>query len=146
MSIQRKESTSTYTNSSRQLRDASCINEDPKAFDTVNWLNAEALEICRDCPVQDLCLETVNPIRTFYDGIAGGFLWLNGRALVNEYLALPKSLRPYANYRGMLKYLEKRQVADKQLAPVDHKINRCSSCGEWVYDRPLCATCQKGNG
>jgi hypothetical protein len=140
------ESTSISEKSNRSLRDALCAAESPKAFDTTNWLNAPALEICRNCPVKDLCLETVSPVRTFFDGIAGGFLWLNGRALIKEYLALSASLRPYANYFGVKNYLNKIGVTDIESLPIDHKINRCSNCGNWCYDRPQCSTCIKGNG
>ena len=140
------ESTSISEKSNRSLRDALCANEHPKAFDTTNWLNAPALEICRECPVKDICLEIVNPARASFDGIAGGFLWFNGRALIKEYLALKADLRPYANYFGVKKYLKKIGVMDKESLPVDHKINRCSDCVNWCYDRPQCSTCEKGNG
>jgi len=140
------ESTSISEKSNRSLRDALCANENPKAFDTTNWLNAPALEICRDCPVQDLCLKTVNPVRASFVGIAGGFLWMNGRALIKEYLALKPDLRPYANYFGVKKYLKTIGVTDLESLPADHKINRCNSCGNWVYDRPQCSTCVEGNG
>lgn len=141
---QLSESTSIFEKSSKgSLREASCANEEPRLFDTMNWLNAPALQICRNCPVKELCLETVNPVRTFFDGVAGGFLWLNGRALVKEYLSLPASVRPYANYRGIVNYLEKIGVAAKQLEAPDHKINRCVKCGEWCYDRPVCRACEK---
>lgn len=144
---QLSESTSISEKSNKEsLRQALCVNEEPKLFDTTNWLNAPALQICRDCPIKQECVETVNPVRTFFDGIAGGFIWLNGRALVKEYLSLPASVRPYANYRGIVNYLEKLGVAAKQLEAPDHKINRCSKCGEWCYDRQICNTCMKGNG
>jgi hypothetical protein len=143
---QLSESTSISEKSSRSLREALCRSADPKLFDTTNWLDAPALNICRACAVKELCVKTVNPVKTFFDGVAGGFLWMNGRALVQEYLRLPSGSRPYANYRGIVNYLEKIGVADKQLEAQDHKINRCGRCGEWCYDRPICPTCEKGNG
>lgn len=143
---QRSESTSISEKSDREsLSQAACANAEPKLFDTVNWLNAPALQFCHGCPIQELCVTTVNPVRTFFDGVAGGFLWLNGRALVKEYLSLPPSVRPYANYRGIVNYLQKIGVANKQLEAPDHKINRCAKCGKWCYDQPICRTCT-GNG
>lgn len=40
---------------------------------------APALRACERCPVTRQCEETVDPARTWFDGVSAGRLWHNGR-------------------------------------------------------------------
>jgi len=64
------------------IKQAACRGEDPRLFDAVSALRAEAaLRICKGCPVKEACLkealnEAVNP-----DGVWGGTTQLERRKL-----------------------------------------------------------------
>jgi hypothetical protein len=40
-----------------------------------------ALRRCPRCPVRTECLAAVDPERSWFDGVCGGLLWRNGRAV-----------------------------------------------------------------
>ena len=42
---------------------------------------AQALQNCRQCPYRAECLERVQPARDYYDGVCGGYVWLNGQII-----------------------------------------------------------------
>jgi WhiB family redox-sensing transcriptional regulator len=61
------------------LERAACADCPPEWFDAVTHDDAETgLRVCSVCPVQDLCLEILNPQRTFMDGVCGGRVFRNG--------------------------------------------------------------------
>lgn len=56
-----------------------CQGADPVAFDQTEYQNTSmGLQICAECPVRAWCLETVDPAKSFFDGIAGGHVWVGG--------------------------------------------------------------------
>lgn len=56
-----------------------CQGADPVAFDQTEYQNTSlGLGICATCPVRAWCLETVDPAKSFFDGIAGGHVWIGG--------------------------------------------------------------------
>lgn len=57
---------------------ANCRNSDPELFEN-EWLYDQALALCQTCPVRLWCLQRVDPIRGFFDGVAGGFIWVDGK-------------------------------------------------------------------
>jgi len=58
---------------------AACVGADPRIFDARTFPAADAgIEFCRRCPVPDLCLQTVRPSKSSFDGVAGGVVWRNG--------------------------------------------------------------------
>ncbi|WP_457032614.1 WhiB family transcriptional regulator [Kitasatospora sp. P5_F3] len=42
---------------------------------------APALDRCGHCPVRSQCLAAVQPDQSWFDGVCGGRLWRNGRAV-----------------------------------------------------------------
>lgn len=55
-----------------------CEGEKPALFD--DWQNPErAIAICETCPVREWCLELLDPVRTHFEGIAGGHAWAGGQ-------------------------------------------------------------------
>lgn len=62
------------------LSKASCAQEGMYA---VWWdmpeFEKQALKICDGCPVKLDCLKWVDPANSFYDGVAGGYVWGKGR-------------------------------------------------------------------
>jgi WhiB family redox-sensing transcriptional regulator len=59
---------------------AACREADPSLFDSVGGVLARyALQYCRKCPVVKECEEFVRPKKSFFDGVAGGKVWSNGR-------------------------------------------------------------------
>jgi len=80
--------------------DAACIGVHPEFFDIPEFYPT-ALEVCKPCPVRLWCLQLVDPANSYYDGVAGGHVWQNGKPVDSErtdpplkmYLAsLPKEL------------------------------------------------------
>ncbi len=62
------------------LDDAACVGADPHLFDAVKGMRAlEALLYCDRCPVVTECDRIVAPRRSYYDGVAAGRVWNNGR-------------------------------------------------------------------
>lgn len=67
------------TDYDRLLEGAACVGLPPEWFDAVTHGTADfALAVCRDCPVTDLCVEVLNPSKTYMDGVCGGRVWRNG--------------------------------------------------------------------
>ena len=57
-----------------------CETQFPDLFDAFYKAEAlPALAICRTCEYQVECLKQVNPAESNYDGIAGGYVWTNGK-------------------------------------------------------------------
>jgi hypothetical protein len=81
----------------RRLYDlAACIGVDPSMFDEQTYSPTAiiALRYCAGCPVRSECIEVVKPGESYYDGVAGGFVWARGRALkVRETIPLSPKRR-----------------------------------------------------
>ena len=64
---------------------AACRGADPSRFDHTAWSVAAEwtiLDYCSVCPVTRLCERTViGDSPSWFDGIAGGKVWSNGRPL-----------------------------------------------------------------
>ena len=61
-------------------QDAACRDADPGLFDAVEGpYVAYALAYCQRCVVVRECDAFVRPRKSFYDGVAAGKLWRNGR-------------------------------------------------------------------
>jgi hypothetical protein len=57
-----------------------CEGADPVAFDQTEYQNtSHGLNICANCPVRAWCLDQVDPAQSFFDGIAGGHVWIGGK-------------------------------------------------------------------
>lgn len=57
--------------------EAACAEVEPLVFD--NYQKPKhALKYCAVCPVRGWCLRQVDPIESFFDGIAGGHVWRDG--------------------------------------------------------------------
>lgn len=109
MSIQTNASISSSANSHELNRKANCRGANPKVFDFTEWKRARyALSLCSTCPVRQLCLFTLDPLWTSYDGVSGGFVWLNGKPQVRSYLILNDEEKPYADFLVLEAYLRKR--------------------------------------
>lgn len=64
-----------------------CQSMPPAVFDKVDIIDSrEGLEACRGCSAKLACLLAVDPFRSYYDGIAGGYVWVDGR--VKEWSAV----------------------------------------------------------
>jgi hypothetical protein len=67
------------------LQGAACVGEPPELFDAVTHHSAEpALSICRACPVTELCVEVLNPQKSYMDGVCGGRVWRNGLLVLSD--------------------------------------------------------------
>jgi hypothetical protein len=61
------------------LSAAACRGADPGLFDDTTFPDAFiALSYCETCQVTDLCMETVRPSKSGFDGVAAGIVWRNG--------------------------------------------------------------------
>lgn len=61
---------------------APCRNANPKLFDAVTIQTAqEALDYCRGCNLWDDCSHYVKPSTSYYDGVAAGAVWENGKRI-----------------------------------------------------------------
>jgi WhiB family redox-sensing transcriptional regulator len=59
---------------------AACRDADPGLFDAVEGIQVHyALSYCQRCEVVKECDAFVRPRKSFYDGVAAGKLWRNGR-------------------------------------------------------------------
>jgi hypothetical protein len=58
-----------------------CDGSDPRTFDTTDPVLAhDVITIyCDTCPIVAWCMDLVRPDRSYYDGVAAGALWRNGR-------------------------------------------------------------------
>ena len=61
----------TYLRATRSLRTRVIDDPDVRA----------ALQDCANCPLTDRCLERTAPTTSGYDGICGGFVFLNGNVI-----------------------------------------------------------------
>ncbi len=58
---------------------APCRDLPSGIFDMVEWPDAElGLSTCETCPMRVECLKLVDPLRSYYDGICGGYVWIEG--------------------------------------------------------------------
>jgi len=55
-----------------------CEGQEPTIFDFPEFAPM-AIDICVGCKVRDWCLRQVDPAKNFYDGVAGGHAWHDGR-------------------------------------------------------------------
>lgn len=73
-------------------RDARCVGADPRIFDqTEAPFIYEALAYCKDCPVTALCRTVIRPQTSYYDGVAAGTVWKNGKSVAS--LLRPSTLQ-----------------------------------------------------
>lgn len=93
---------------------ASCRGKDPQLFDT--FLNPlPALRICDTCPVRSWCLATVDPARSYYDGVAGGHTWREGMLKCSSCVKTDPILINYLRRIGAIRrYQDKAPEADSQ--------------------------------
>jgi hypothetical protein len=62
------------------LYDNAKCHDDAILFETQErYLVLEAIKVCNGCSVRRECLEVISPYQSFFDGVAGGFLWKDGR-------------------------------------------------------------------
>lgn len=73
---------------------AKCVGHDPRLFDDPQYATA-ALQICDTCTVRDWCLNLVDPARSYFDGVAGGHTWKEGRLLCKSCLDTDRVLIVY---------------------------------------------------
>lgn len=98
----------------------SCEGADPTIFDQTDWQSTGiGLSICETCPVRAWCLETVDPAKGNFDGIAGGHVWIDGRIK----WAIPAD--PIAT-----NYLERRNVDTVHHQRFDQNMIRRFAAGE----------------
>ena len=72
------------------LEQAACIGMPPQVFDGKSAYDIHAgIMVCRSCLVRQPCLEWLRPRRTFYDGIAGGKLWRDGKQIAVTLEVIP---------------------------------------------------------
>lgn len=55
-----------------------CQDTNPDYFD-MDFMYPAALAICEPCPVKLWCLRQVDPARSYFDGVAGGHVWYEGK-------------------------------------------------------------------
>jgi WhiB family redox-sensing transcriptional regulator len=68
---------------SYRLMEAACKGADPSLFDFFDGERVEdALSYCDRCTVIEECLAYVSPRRSYFDGVAAGKVWRNGRPYV----------------------------------------------------------------
>ncbi len=59
---------------------APCRDMEPKIFDATTAEDGLAgLEVCRSCPLWSDCEKYIAPAESYYDGIAAGAIWKDGR-------------------------------------------------------------------
>jgi hypothetical protein len=64
------------------IEHAPCKDAEPVMFDQHQIELAQpALNICKGCAYWDNCNSLLEPQKNFYDGVAAGKLWRNGRIL-----------------------------------------------------------------
>ena len=62
-----------------ELSEAACRDHDPEHFDHNRFPQARyGLAICAGCAVHLLCIATVRPQKSGFDGVAGNAVWRNG--------------------------------------------------------------------
>ena len=66
-------------------QDAACRDADPGLFDAVEGPYVQyALAFCARWPLVEECDTFVKPRKSFYDGVAAGKVWRNGRIVDPE--------------------------------------------------------------
>lgn len=68
------------------------------------------LALCAECPLRKECLQVVNPVANWSDGIVGGYLFLNGKPLTKEYERLHPLKKPYADHETLRNYITEKQL------------------------------------
>lgn len=58
---------------------AGCKNAAPWFDDFKGPMVPEALATCAACTVRQECLQVVRPTESFFDGVAGGIVWREGK-------------------------------------------------------------------
>lgn len=81
-----------------------CEGKDPELFED-ELFEYTALEICAVCPVQEWCLNWVNPSKHFADGVIGGVVWKDGNPV--------KSYKDLNKHVALLNYLSRRKELTK---------------------------------
>lgn len=72
----------------------------------MTWTQAKAaLTLCSGCPVRRDCLDFVDPLHNWSDGVIGGYLWLNGKPMTKEYERQHPLLKPFADHETLAAYL-----------------------------------------
>lgn len=115
-----------------------CQGANPLFFEVQDWYQY-GLEYCDRCPVQAWCLELVDPAAHYFDGVAGGLIWQNGRIIKRDadvtkaqmaYMAQHGDLSVGTNQRLKHKDFEEYDWASIQLV-ADGVLNwRAISNGE----------------
>lgn len=71
----------------RIYREAACLTADPRLFEANSGERAaDALSYCERCPVVKECDELVRPRRSYFDGVAAGKVWRDGRVVKQDTL------------------------------------------------------------
>jgi WhiB family transcriptional regulator, redox-sensing transcriptional regulator len=67
--------------------EAACLSADPRLFEaTYGELVLDALSYCERCPVTRECEDLVKPRRSYFDGVAAGKVWRDGRVIKQDAL------------------------------------------------------------
>lgn len=68
-------------------QDAACIGADFTLFDALGGDRAlDALSYCDRCPVIPECEALIQPRRSYFDGVAAGRVWHNGKVIQTDAL------------------------------------------------------------
>jgi len=71
----------------RLYLEAACLGADPRLFEaTAGDAAADALSYCERCPVTRECEDLVRPRRSYFDGVAAGRVWRDGRVIKQDAL------------------------------------------------------------
>lgn len=89
-----------------------CAGINPAFFDDPQFYQA-GLEVCVECPAKLWCLNQVDPVNNWYDGVAGGVAWKDGKPLIDRPRAIPE-LWLYLARRGNI--TQPKQPADQVAA------------------------------
>lgn len=81
-----------------------CQGEDPYIFDN-EWTYGMALGMCEECPVRLWCLRQVDPARSYFDGVAGGHVWKEGRP--QDRMTNPRQDEVLITYLATIRQLKK---------------------------------------
>lgn len=66
---------------------AACLGADPRLFDAISGEAVlDALSYCERCPVIPECEDLVRPRRSYFDGVAAGKVWREGRVVKQDAL------------------------------------------------------------
>ena len=96
------------------FENAPCIGK-ANLIDAVTWRDAAPAlnDCCRVCPYRLQCLIEVNPASSWYEGVCGGIVWLNGKPQEKEYSHLHPLHRPYADFEALNEYKNWRNKNDR---------------------------------